>query len=70
MRRIKSPSKKKLLLVIYYLPQLIEAQVQPSCKLTICVTEEVWNVLTVMSNEGNLKKEKKGGKQAELTERK
>lgn len=36
------------------LPQLIEAQIQPSGEMAIRVTQEVWNVLTVMSDEGKL----------------
>lgn len=36
------------------LPQLVEAQIQPSSEMAICVTQEVWNVLTVMSDEGKL----------------
>lgn len=35
-------------------PQLIEAQIQPSSEMAIHVTQEVWNVLTVMSDEGKL----------------
>lgn len=36
------------------LPQLIEAQIQPSSKVAVGFTQEVWNVLAVMSDEGKL----------------
>lgn len=36
------------------IPELIEAQVQPSRELAIRVPKEVWNVFTVMSHVGNL----------------
>lgn len=36
------------------LPQLIEAQIQPSSKVAVGFTQEVWNVLAVMPDEGKL----------------
>lgn len=36
------------------LPQLVEAQVQPSSKVAVGVAQEVWNVLAVVPDEGKL----------------
>lgn len=36
------------------LPELIEAEIQPPCKMAICESKEFWDVFAIMSNEGNL----------------
>lgn len=45
----------------HHLPELIEAEIQSSCKMAICVSQKVWDVFTIMSDEGNLQ-ERKGSK--------
>lgn len=39
---------------LHHLPELIKAEIQPFGKMAICVSKEVWNVFTVVSDEGNL----------------
>lgn len=46
----------------HHTPELIEAEIQSSCKMAICVSQEVWDVFAIMSDEGNLQEKKKGSK--------